>query len=168
MKTYRFAFVILHYQNVDETLKCIASIEQRFDIEDNLIIVVDNGSGNGTGEFLRQKYANNKYVHIILNSENLGFARGNNVGFQYAKNQGSDFICVINSDTYLITDDFGRSIIQDYELYKFYVLGPNIIAPNEEFRSNPKGNQVLTYPEICRKVSSLKIQQGNQENGSHP
>lgn len=158
MKKYKFAFVILHYKNVHETLNCIASIEERLDIKDYLIIVVDNGSTNGTGELLKQKYVNNEHVHIILNAENLGFARGNNVGFRYAKAQGSDFICVINSDTYLITNDFAESIIQDYETYRFYVLGPNIIEPYKEAQSNPMGNHVITYPEMRKRVFSLRIQ----------
>ena len=69
MKKYRFSFVILHYKNVEETLKCIASIEEMFDVEDYSIIVVDNGSGNGTGELLQQKYVNKEYVHVIINQQ---------------------------------------------------------------------------------------------------
>lgn len=158
MKKYRFSFVILHYKNVEETLKCIASIEEMFDVEDYSIIVVDNGSGNGTGELLQQKYVNKEYVHVIINQQNLGFARGNNVGFRYAKTRGSEFICMINSDTYLISNDFGQSIIREYETYRFYVLGPDIVAPNKEYRSNPMGNHVLSYSEMWKRVLSLQIQ----------
>ena len=157
MSKYKFAFVILHYRNIEETLRCVASIEDRFDVEDYLIVVVDNGSNNGTGELLQQKYANKGNIHIILNQQNLGFAGGNNVGFRYAKTQGSEFICMTNSDTYLINDCFGQSIIRDYETFGFYVLGPNVID-SKKTQSNPMGTHVLTYSEMGKIVLSLRIQ----------
>lgn len=49
------------------------------------IVIVDNASANGTGRELQQLYQGAENIYVILNPENLGFARGNNVGFEFAK-----------------------------------------------------------------------------------
>ncbi len=56
-------FVILHYMVLEETVKCIESIEaQGVDSFSVKIIVVDNASPNGTGKMLQEKYKNSNLV----------------------------------------------------------------------------------------------------------
>ena len=55
------------------------------DYEDIQIVIVDNGSGNGSAEKLREHFAARQRVHIVESPENLGFARGNNLGIRYAR-----------------------------------------------------------------------------------
>ena len=74
----KFAFVILHYNVLEETEKCIESIKTRCDADDYAIIVVDNKSPNDSGSILNKKYADDTKVAVILNDKNLGFANGNN------------------------------------------------------------------------------------------
>ena len=63
------------------------------------IIVVDNASDNGSYEKLLQCYGNASYIHFLHNRKNLGYAAGNNVGFQYAKKVlKADWICLANND----------------------------------------------------------------------
>ena len=69
----KIAFVILHYNVVDETEKCIESILTRCDADNYSIVVVDNCSLNGSGEKLYKKYQDESKVHVILNKKNLGF-----------------------------------------------------------------------------------------------
>ena len=76
------AFVILHYNTMKETTDCICSIEKNIDGDKYNIVVVDNASPNGSGIQLEERYKENKRVHVILNSENQGFAKGNNLGYQ--------------------------------------------------------------------------------------
>lgn len=125
---YKFSFVILHYCTIEDTFKSIDSILKlncKYKID---IVVVDNNSPNNTGEILKQKYSEFDNIHIIINKENLGFARGNNVGFLYAKNElEADFIVMINNDVYIMNNDFCDLIIKKYEKYNFAVLGPKII-----------------------------------------
>ena len=124
-------FVILHYSTKEDTEKCIESIQKRIDTDNYYIIVVDNGSTNKSGVLLEKQYKENNKIKIILNNTNLGFAKGNNVGFQYAKNViGCKFIVMLNSDTYLLQDDFYQAIYEEYNSSKFAVLGPQIISKN--------------------------------------
>ena len=50
-------FVILHYNGIEDTEKCIQSIRQLAGQEDIRIVIVDNASPNGTGKLLAHRYA---------------------------------------------------------------------------------------------------------------
>lgn len=55
----RFSVVILNYQTVEDTKKCINSIRkyQNFKQGSIDVVVVDNGSPNGCGDFLKREYS---------------------------------------------------------------------------------------------------------------
>ena len=53
MKKIKVAFVILHYQAIEMTIKCINSLYKTFDISENFIVVVDNASPNKSGNELK-------------------------------------------------------------------------------------------------------------------
>jgi len=57
------------------------------------IILVDNGSHDGSVDFVRARFPE---VRIVENSENLGFAAGNNVAIRVAR---GDYIVTLNNDT---------------------------------------------------------------------
>lgn len=87
---WKVCYVILHYNTIDKTIQCISSVlKQKIQSikTDVKIIIVDNGSLNNSGKILQKKYKTNKAVHIIIEKENHGFARGNNIGYQYAMYQ---------------------------------------------------------------------------------
>lgn len=56
MKKIKVAFVILHYQAIEMTIKCINSLYKTFDISENFIVVVDNASPNKSGNELKNIY----------------------------------------------------------------------------------------------------------------
>lgn len=108
----KFSFVILHYQTTNDTIKCVESILENVRFDSFNIIIVDNGSTNNSGQILREKYLNNYNIQIIESFENLGFAKGNNLGYNYAKyNTKSDFICLLNNDTYIEQENFIEKIV---------------------------------------------------------
>jgi len=142
-RVYKIVFVILHYQVIEETKKCVTSIQSRLDTENYHIIVVDNKSPNGSGETLRELYQIDKRITVLLNEMNLGFACGNNVGFRYALDQlNADFIVLLNNDTYLIQDDFAKVVFEEWEYSHFAVLGPKIYTPEGSF-TNPMRTTLL-------------------------
>ena len=61
------------------------------------IIVVDNGSQDGSIEKLQQKF---DHVIFILNDRNLGFAGGNNRGFEFALENNYEYVMMLNNDTF--------------------------------------------------------------------
>ena len=78
-------FVILNYKTWREAAACAESILKPQQGQDIRIVLVDNGSGNGSEESLREEFAGEKRVHVIASEKNLGFARGNNLGIRYAR-----------------------------------------------------------------------------------
>ncbi len=126
-----YAFVILHYGDATVTMGAIASIRSLERGGHKVsVIVVDNASPNGTGEQVKKQIDSLPDFYYIHNEENLGFARGNNVGFKYAKNElKADFIILMNNDAVIESADFFALVEQDYSSEKFAVLGPSIRTP---------------------------------------
>lgn len=138
MKDNKFVYVILHYNTIEDTIDCISSIEQHTEEEDYEIVVVDNCSPNGTGKDLQRLYKGYEKLHVILNKKNLGFAKGNNVGYQYAKSRlKADFIVLLNNDTKLLDGNLQQLVVEEYVNSSCGVIGPKIITPNPPFDSNP-------------------------------
>ena len=93
-----FCYIILHYKVYDETVSCVKSIQES-NCNQKKIIIIDNFSNNGTGEQLQEFYKDDEEIDVLINDENLGFAKGNNVAYQYSKlKYNPDFIVIMNKD----------------------------------------------------------------------
>ncbi|SCN23726.1 N-glycosyltransferase [Clostridium sp. N3C] len=143
-------FIILHYITTEETDICVDSIIKKIDTPNYKIVIVDNASPNNSGEILQNKHKDNEKIHVIRSKENLGFARGNNLGYDYAKKHFSPkFIAFLNNDTYLIQDNFFHVIEDEYNKSNFAVLGPMIMTPYEDSgKCNPKRTSPITINEL--------------------
>jgi GT2 family glycosyltransferase len=60
------------------------------------LLVVDNGSSDGTVAALRARHPE---VEVIATGQNLGYAGGNDVGMERALERGADWIYLLNPDT---------------------------------------------------------------------
>lgn len=87
--------LILTWNKPLDTIECIDSC-LKLDYDNYEILVVDNHSEDDSVEQFKKRYSR---IHLLLNSENLGYATGNNVGIRYALKQGADFVFILNNDT---------------------------------------------------------------------
>jgi GT2 family glycosyltransferase len=71
-------------------------------------VVVDNASTDGTVEAVRAEFAD---VKIIENTTNLRYAGGNNKGIQYALDQDTGAILLLNNDT-IVDPEFLTLLIE--------------------------------------------------------
>lgn len=62
------------------------------------VIVVDNGSNDGSKEFIKENFPS---VILLEQKENLGFGRANNIGMSYALENNADFVFLLNQDAFL-------------------------------------------------------------------
>jgi GT2 family glycosyltransferase len=92
----RASVVVVTYNNLPFTRMCMASLLTNTDWPSFEIVVVDNGSNEGTPEYLRELEARNTCVRVVLNPENRGFAAANNQGLALA---GGEFLVLLNNDT---------------------------------------------------------------------
>lgn len=93
------SIVIVNFNTKDLTLGCLRSIEKEAKGLLFEVILVDNGSGDGSVEAFekikKEKFWEDKFT-LILNSTNLGYAKANNQGIKKAKGR---YILLLNSDT---------------------------------------------------------------------
>lgn len=90
------SIIVVTYNNLDLTQACLSSLEQFTDYRKFEIIVVDNASGDGTPDFLRQWAEGVPDRKVILNMKNWGFAAANNQGLAVAR---GEYLVLLNNDT---------------------------------------------------------------------
>lgn len=150
----KVVFVVLHYMAQTDTEECISSITEKIDDQKYRIIIVDNDSPDDSGKKLKQKYEFNTQIIILKNYSNLGFANGNNVGFQYAKNIfNPDYIVLCNNDILLVQTDFLKKIEAEYRCSNFAVLGPMILTKDGRYTSSPSRVEELSKKEVKELLS---------------
>ena len=149
----KIVFVILHYNNIDDTINCINSINRLKD--DKImkkIIIVDNCSPNKTGEKLNKLYKGKDYINVILLDKNYGFSYGNNIGYKYALKEKPDTIVVSNNDILFEDSDF---LIKYYNLKNennnFDIMSPDIINLNDRHQ-NPLSLELTTIGKARKNV----------------
>lgn len=131
-------FVILNYKTWQEAAACAASILDTQTWEDIRIVIVDNGSGNGSAERLNAKFAGEERVHVIASEENLGFAKGNNLGIAYARAHfAPEFIVAANSDIIFEQADYCEQLAAVYANKPYAVLGGDIVDESRTQHFNP-------------------------------
>ena len=153
----QFGFVILHYLAYEMTEQCVQLILEKFGGYDMHIAIVDNASANASGKQLQDRFAEQEKVTVLLNRENLGFAKGNNVGYDYLKEHFSpDFIIVMNNDVLIKDAHFLEEIPRIYKETNFAVLGPDIFNPYENKHQNPGMIYGLTFNEAVKRNAKMK------------
>jgi GT2 family glycosyltransferase len=86
----KVSITIVSWNVRDLLITCIREFYTKEDID---LIVIDNNSSDDTVHVLRSEFPN---VTLIVNKDNLGFARANNQGFRYCK---GEYIFILNPDT---------------------------------------------------------------------
>jgi GT2 family glycosyltransferase len=89
------AIVLLNWNSGEMTAECIRSLFQ-MDADHFEVIVVDNGSKDGSAEYLRAQFPE---ITILPQDRNLGFAAGCNVGMKLAMERGFKYVLPLNNDT---------------------------------------------------------------------
>lgn len=95
------AVILLNYNTPDYTAACIRSLQQYCNADLFDVIVLDNGSADGSLAALQSQFPE---LIFIDNKENLGFAEGNNRGLRYSIENSYTYSLVINTDT-LVDED---------------------------------------------------------------
>ncbi|MBU3957235.1 glycosyltransferase family 2 protein [Patescibacteria group bacterium] len=110
------------------------------------IIVVDNGSTDGSPEIVKKikKSKNQKIkIRLIENKKNLGFAKGNNQGIRVAK---GDLIMFLNSDTIVQKDAIAKLARHLSQNKKAGAVCPLILNKDSSIQIDPV---YLRYPSVA-------------------
>jgi GT2 family glycosyltransferase len=104
------AIIVLNWRNLADTRECCASL-QRLHYRNLRVYVVDNGSGDGSGEALASEFPQFRHIR---NATNLGFTGGNNEAVKVALQEGADYILLLNNDTE-VDPDFLKHMVDAAE-----------------------------------------------------
>ncbi len=133
------SIVILAYNQLKYTKKCIESIVENTNVFFELILV-DNGSTDGTEEYLESELTtliSSGMLRIIKNDKNLGYARGNNQGMAIAR---GDYILLLNNDV-VVTPGWLNRLIECAK--KNSDIG--IVGPVSNFVVGPQLIETVPY-----------------------
>lgn len=87
----------------------------------NDVFVVDNGSTDGTQDYIKSKYPN---VIFVQSGENLGFGKANNLGFKYAIERGYEYVYLLNQDAWVEKNTFISLVEVSKEYSDYGILSP--------------------------------------------
>lgn len=124
--------IVIVSWNVAELLaKCLDSIlAAPMDMQRLEIIVVDSASSDNTVAMLRENYPQ---VKLIAQSENVGFTRGNNIGFAAAQGRS---IFMLNPDTELLGDALPQLLNYLDSHADVGIVGPHTLNSDASYQSS--------------------------------
>ncbi|MBP2668207.1 MAG: glycosyl transferase, family 2 [Deltaproteobacteria bacterium] len=100
--SFRFSVVVLNWNGRNLLRDCLDSVLQQQDgsLE---VIVVDNGSTDGSVDFVRESYG--ERIRLLELESNQGWAGGNNRGVEISR---CEYLLLLNNDACLAPDFFDR------------------------------------------------------------
>lgn len=113
--------LVLNYNGAKDTIECVKSLNN-IKYDNYEIVVIDNKSTDNSLEIL-EKYKS--YYTLIKSEENLGYAGGNNIGIQYALDNGADYVLILNNDT-IVEEDFLNKMIEICKEENIFVASPKV------------------------------------------
>lgn len=134
--------IIVNWNSKDYLQKCLRSIERHCQRRDLEIIVVDGASYDGCGEMLAAEFPS---VIFVQSTENIGFARANNLGAHSAK---GDFLLLLNPDTEFIEDSISTMLDALNILPDAGAIGCRLLNADRSIQTT----SILTFPTILNRT----------------
>ncbi|ANF50412.1 glycosyl transferase family 2 [Chryseobacterium glaciei] len=103
--------IIVTYNAMKWAERCFTSLKQST-VPINCI-VIDNGSKDGTQEYIKNNFPE---VDFIQSPENSGFGKANNLGIEKAYKAGADFVYLMNQDAWIFQDSI-QELLNVYNNY---------------------------------------------------
>jgi len=125
MGARKVTIVILTWNGLPYTKRCLESLHAETDFQGYEVIVVDNGSTDGSVEYLKSI----PWVRLVHNSSNLGFAKANNQAIELC-DHGSDVV-LLNNDTEILQRDWLARLQQSaYRSPDIGIVGARLKRPD--------------------------------------
>jgi GT2 family glycosyltransferase len=125
--------VIVSWNAKDYLRKCLLSLSSgvcHFPME---IIVVDNASSDGSPDCVEFEFP---HVRLIRNTENMGFAKANNIGVSFCS---GNYLCFINSDVEVLPDCISHLVEYCEKHPEAGMVGPLIIGGDGQLQRSCRG-----------------------------
>jgi len=129
----KLSVVILSYNTKDVLCRCLEALFKSKGIKNYQVIVVDNGSKDGSIETIQNSKIKNQSaswrikLKIIQNKKNLGFARGNNSAREYCS---GEYVLFLNSDVILPPETIEKTLTYMGKNPDVGALSCRLVLPN--------------------------------------
>lgn len=117
------SIVIVTWNGKRYALECLEALHRYESAISPEIIVVDNGSSDGTPAAIRERFPD---VRVIENEANFGFAKANNIGMAVSRGK---YVCLVNSDVVIPPGCFEKMIEFMDANSDVGLLGPRMLSP---------------------------------------
>lgn len=121
--------IIVNYNTKDLVAACIESIIRHTYGITYEVIVVDNGSSDGSIEVLDKICKSDSRIRLVQAKRNVGFGRANNLGAKQARGR---YLFLLNSDTRLLNNSIRIFYEKAESGYRNYILGSYLLGRNCE------------------------------------
>ncbi|WP_296002846.1 glycosyltransferase family 2 protein [uncultured Alistipes sp.] len=112
----KIGVVLLNYNSYADTIHLVEELQKQSVADRLRIVVVDNHSPDDSYRQLLPLQRTYPHVTVLRTERNEGYARGNNVGLNFLRQQGEvDYVAVMNSDIVLLSDCLER-LVEEYNL----------------------------------------------------
>ncbi|HOK54514.1 MAG TPA: glycosyltransferase family 2 protein [Armatimonadota bacterium] len=124
------SIIIVNWNTKNELRACLSSLYSKPSELALEVIVVDNASSDGSADMVEQEYPQ---VILIRNSENVGYARANNLGIRRSSSQN---VLLLNSDTIVNPDVMKETLELLRSDSKIGVLGCKLIGTDGKIQES--------------------------------
>lgn len=121
---FDLTIIIPNYNTSDLLRQCIASIYQHTTTIQFEIVCIDENSPDGSADMVAAEFPK---VKLVRNQSPKYYAANNNLGMQMSK---ARYVCLLNSDTMLISDAFGPLIRFMDSHPDVAACGPKLLNPD--------------------------------------
>lgn len=122
--------IIVNWNGLKDTIECLESLE-RLEYPNFKVVLVDNGSTDGSPTLIKAKYPN---LLIIQNRNNVGYGKANNLGIEYALRNGANYVWLLNNDAISDPGALISMVRVAEEDPKIGILGSKIYYANDPGR----------------------------------
>ena len=137
------SILILNWNGLTDTLECLASLK-KIDYPNYQIIIVDNNSSGDDVNIIKKEYGD--FVTVIKNSQNLGFAEGNNVGLRFIfEKRESKYVFLLNNDTTVKVDFLSQLVKVAESDESIGMVGPEIHLYDEADKIHSRGGVINLF-----------------------
>jgi len=140
------SIIIVNWNAREYLLQCLESIFQTEEIPAEEIIVIDNGSEDGSAAEVRRRFS---HCQMISNEKNLGFAKATNQGLRASRGR---YLLLLNPDTVVKRGALQRFILFMDRHPEAGIAGAQLLNPD-----GSRQNSIANFPSLATELLNKSL-----------
>ena len=140
------SIIIVNWNTKEFLIPCVRSVFEKGQEMDWEVIVVDNGSRDGSGSEVKKAFP---FVHLVENEKNSGFAKAANQGFQKASGR---YVLLLNPDTQ-VKEEAIEGLVSFMETHpRVGISGAQLLNSD-----GSKQNSIANFPSLATELLNKSL-----------